>query len=202
MNRFASAIFLILIACGKPSGGAETTAYRGIQLTGRSPEKLSTGHLYDTLTKSSCTILGTNVQGAEGIRRGLSSLHCWNSVFSCTNKTITWSDGKTAKCENVTAVAGQGSGDYVFIEFSEDRILATASEGVDAGEYDLGGKLQIRRYGEKEFRTPRRGELWQFTADGLCEPLEIRITQKKGFIEMSFDPLTGCARKKSIIVQS
>jgi len=90
----------------------------------------------------------------------------------------------------------------VFIEFSQDRIMATASEGVNAGEYDLGGKLQIRRYGEKEFRTPRSGELWQFSADGLCEPLEIRITQKKGSIEMSFDPLTGCARKKSIIVQS
>ena len=90
----------------------------------------------------------------------------------------------------------------VFIELNEGQIVAPARHGKKDGIYELDGTLLIRRYGEKKFRAPRRGEVWQFAADGLCEPIELRITQSNGVVEMSFDPLTGCARKKSIIVNS
>ncbi len=89
---------------------------------------------------------------------------------------------------------------HVFIEFSNGQLVAPAQHGKKSGVFAFDGTLSIRRYGEKKFRAPRRGEVWQFAADGLCEPIELRITQSNGVVEMSFDPLTGCARKKSIIV--
>ncbi len=88
----------------------------------------------------------------------------------------------------------------VFIEFADGQLVSPAQQGGKPDAFAFKGKLLIRRYGEKTFRAPRRGEVWQFAADGLCEPVEIRITQSNGVVEMSFDPLTGCARKKSIIV--
>lgn len=90
----------------------------------------------------------------------------------------------------------------VFIEFDHGQLVAPALQGGGARSLALEGILLIRRYGEKTFRAPKRGEVWQFAADGLCEPIELRITQTNGVVEMSFDPLTGCARKKSIIVKS
>lgn len=62
------------------------------------------------------------------------------------------------------------------------------------------GSVQVRRYGEKAFRAPAKGETWEFSPTGVCEPVELRITSEAGTIEMGFDPLTGCARKRNIIV--
>lgn len=63
-----------------------------------------------------------------------------------------------------------------------------------------GGQLQIKRVGEKAFRNPRRSEVWEFSPTGICEPLEVRLTQPGGSIELGFDPLTACAVRKSVIV--
>ena len=65
-----------------------------------------------------------------------------------------------------------------------------------------GGHLEVRRYGEKKFRRPRTGELWEFAADGVCEPLELRVQADAGTVELGFDALSGCARRKSIIVKA
>jgi type II secretory pathway pseudopilin PulG len=62
------------------------------------------------------------------------------------------------------------------------------------------GAVQVRRYGEKNFRAPASGETWEFSPTGVCEPVELRITSEAGTIELGFDPLTGCARKRNIIV--
>jgi type II secretory pathway pseudopilin PulG len=70
--------------------------------------------------------------------------------------------------------------------------------GVNAGE----GQIEIKRHGESKFRTAKQGEYWEFSPTGVCEPIDIRVTSEKGVIELSFDPLTGCARKKSIIVNT
>lgn len=79
----------------------------------------------------------------------------------------------------------------------------TVTLGLDgslAAAGDMGGSVQVRRFGEKEFRQPRNGEVWEFSPTGICEPIEIRISGSSGIIELGFDPLTGCARKKNIIV--
>ncbi|MDB6140815.1 MAG: Prepilin-type N-terminal cleavage/methylation protein [Verrucomicrobiaceae bacterium] len=64
------------------------------------------------------------------------------------------------------------------------------------------GRVEVRRYGEKSFRKPDSGEFWEFSPTGVCEPIELRVTNGSGIIEMGFDPLTGCARRKSITVNS
>jgi type II secretory pathway pseudopilin PulG len=63
-----------------------------------------------------------------------------------------------------------------------------------------GGNVEIKRYGEKQYRKPGSDEQWEFSPTGICEPIDVRITSERGTIEMSFDPLTACARKKNVIV--
>jgi type II secretory pathway pseudopilin PulG len=62
------------------------------------------------------------------------------------------------------------------------------------------GNVEVKRYGENKYRKPDSDEMWEFSPTGVCEPVEIRVTSTMGVIEMGFDPLTGCARKKNISV--
>lgn len=81
------------------------------------------------------------------------------------------------------------------------RPVVLGLDGNLAGSEDaVAGSIEVKRYGEKEFRAARKGEIWEFSPTGLCEPIEIRITNATGTIELGFDPLTGCARRKSITV--
>lgn len=68
------------------------------------------------------------------------------------------------------------------------------------GFSSLGGNVEIMRYGEKKFRKPGADEQWEFSPTGVCEPIDVRIHNDRGTIEMSFDPLTACARKKNVTV--
>ena len=92
------------------------------------------------------------------------------------------------------------------IELSaRDSLLQAVAESrpvqVDLASFGGGaGVVEVRRYGEKVFREPKRGEVWEFSPTGVCEPVEVRITSEAGSIELGFDPLTGCARKRNIIV--
>lgn len=66
---------------------------------------------------------------------------------------------------------------------------------------EFGGMLQIKRVGERTFRAPKRGEVWEFSPTGICEPIEVRVTGPAGAIELAFDPLTACARRKSVQIK-
>ncbi|MDB6006782.1 MAG: hypothetical protein JWR15_3769 [Prosthecobacter sp.] len=66
---------------------------------------------------------------------------------------------------------------------------------------EFSGMLLVRRFGESAFRKPKRGEAWEFSPSGICEPIEVRISGPAGQIEMGFDPLTACAKRKSIQVK-
>jgi len=63
-----------------------------------------------------------------------------------------------------------------------------------------GGAVEIKRYGERAFRKPASDEIWEFSPTGVCEPIELRVTSQTGTIELGFDPLTACARKRNISV--
>ncbi len=65
-----------------------------------------------------------------------------------------------------------------------------------------GGRLQVKRFGDKAFRNPVRGEVWEFSPTGVCEPVEVRVSNEAGEIELGFDPLTGCAVRKGVAVKS
>ncbi|MGV3663088.1 MAG: pilus assembly FimT family protein [Prosthecobacter sp.] len=79
------------------------------------------------------------------------------------------------------------------------RFQLTAGAFNMGGEF--GGMLQIKRVGENAFRAPKRGEAWEFSPTGICEPIEVRVTGPAGAIELAFDPLTACARRKSIQIK-
>ena len=82
----------------------------------------------------------------------------------------------------------------------QQRTIELALDGGLGG--DEGGRVQIKRLGDKAFRNARRGEVWEFSPTGICEPLEVRITSASGTIELGFDPLTACAVKKNVSVNS
>lgn len=73
--------------------------------------------------------------------------------------------------------------------------LATGSFGSAS---DFGGRLEIRRVGERDFREPKRGEIWEFSPTGICEPIEVRLSGPGGVIELAFDALTACAKRKTL----
>lgn len=79
------------------------------------------------------------------------------------------------------------------------RLQLTAG-AFNMGE-DFGGMLQVKRFGENAFRAPKKGEAWEFSPTGICEPIEVRITGVAGVIELAFDPLTACTKRKSIQIK-
>ena len=84
---------------------------------------------------------------------------------------------------------------------SQQTVRMELSAGAFGASDEFNGMLQVRRVGEKVFRKPRRGEAWEFSPTGICEPIEVRISGPAGQIEMGFDPLTACAKRKSIQVK-
>ncbi len=106
---------------------------------------------------------------------------------------------------SITAVNDEGKlrREASQIEITARDSLMNAVSSYTTVQLDLAtfGAVQVRRYGEKEFRAPKKNETWEFSATGICEPLEIRVTSEAGTIELGFDPLTGCARKRNIIVK-
>ena len=84
---------------------------------------------------------------------------------------------------------------------SQQTVRMELSASAFGASDEFNGMLQVRRVGEKVFRKPRRGEAWEFSPTGICEPIEVRISGPAGQIEMGFDPLTACAKRKSIQVK-
>ncbi|WP_395744266.1 Tfp pilus assembly protein FimT/FimU [Prosthecobacter sp.] len=83
---------------------------------------------------------------------------------------------------------------------SQRIVRMELSAGAFGAGDEFSGMLQVRRVGESVFRKPRRGEAWEFSPTGICEPIEVRISGPAGQIEIGFDPLTACAKRKSIQV--
>lgn len=80
----------------------------------------------------------------------------------------------------------------------QQRVIALDFQGGLEAE----GGIQVKRAGEKSFRKPRRGEVWEFSPSGICEPVEVRVFNEAGEIELAFDPLTGCTSRKEVRVKS
>lgn len=87
----------------------------------------------------------------------------------------------------------------LFEAVSSQRPVRLALDGGLAGE--VGGAVFVKRYGEPKFREARRGEFWEFSPTGICEPIEVRVESSLGEIELAFDPLTGMAKRRGVIVK-
>lgn len=79
---------------------------------------------------------------------------------------------------------------------SQRLVRMPLSAGSLGASGDFGGKLEIRRVGEREFRAPRKNETWEFNPTGICEPIEVRVSGAGGTAELAFDALTACAKRK------
>jgi len=84
---------------------------------------------------------------------------------------------------------------------SQQTVRMELSAGAFGASEEFSGMLQVRRFGESTFRAPKRGEAWEFSPTGICEPIEVRLSGTAGQIEIGFDPLTACAKRKSIQVK-
>ncbi len=84
------------------------------------------------------------------------------------------------------AAVGEGQGRRI-------RITAVGLQSADGGNVVLpeGWELQVRRFGESRFRKPSEAEFWEFNGAGICEPLELILTDGEESIELAFDPLSG-----------
>lgn len=84
---------------------------------------------------------------------------------------------------------------------SQQTVRMQLTSGAFGTGEEFNGMLQVRRVGESAFRKLKTGEAWEFSPTGICEPIEVRISGEAGQIEIGFDPLTACARRKSIQVR-
>jgi len=80
---------------------------------------------------------------------------------------------------------------------SQQMVILPLTAG-SLGGTDFGARLEIRRVGEKAFRAPKRGEIWEFSPTGICEPIEVRLSGSGGTVELAFDALTACAKRKTL----
>lgn len=85
----------------------------------------------------------------------------------------------------------------LFEAVSSQRPVRLALDGGLGGD----GAVLVRRFGEKKFRPARPGEFWEFSPTGVCEPVEVRVGGPLGEVELAFDPLTGMAKRRGIVVK-
>jgi hypothetical protein len=85
----------------------------------------------------------------------------------------------------------------LFEAVSSQRAVRLALDGGLGGA----GSVMVKRFGEKKFREARMGEFWEFSPTGVCEPIEVRVLHELGEVELAFDPLTGMAKRRGIIVK-
>ncbi len=81
---------------------------------------------------------------------------------------------------------------------TQQLVTMSLTAGSMGSAQDFGGKLEIRRVGERAFRAPKRGENWEFSPTGICEPIELRLSGPGGTVELAFDALTACAKRKTL----
>jgi len=77
----------------------------------------------------------------------------------------------------------------------EARRISVTGQGLRGVDGSMalpeGWELQVRRFGETAFRKPGEAEFWEFNGAGICEPLEIMITDGEESMLLGFDPLSA-----------
>ena len=67
---------------------------------------------------------------------------------------------------------------------------------IDKFSWDDDVVMTVRRWNQKEFAEPGQ-HLWVFERSGLCEPLQIRASTNRGYIQMTFNPLDAHVEEKA-----
>lgn len=82
----------------------------------------------------------------------------------------------------------------------EDDTLETPRQRV-IGRFDLEEDMTIqwKRWVEREYSLPK-GVEWVFSPSGICEPVSVRISSDKGYIEMDYNPLTAKPQDERMMI--
>jgi len=83
--------------------------------------------------------------------------------------------------------------------FEDDDVTRPTQRILERYEVDEGTSIQMRRWIEEEFSEPK-GQEWVFSPSGICEPVTIRFSNEKGYIEMDFNPLTAKVQDERMII--
>jgi prepilin-type N-terminal cleavage/methylation domain-containing protein len=77
--------------------------------------------------------------------------------------------------------------------------------GVEQRQITLpdGMDVTVRRWNSDKWLATGKDSIhvWRFDPDGLCEPLSIRLSLSKSYVEDSFNPLTGAIRDTQMEVR-
>lgn len=84
---------------------------------------------------------------------------------------------------------------YLFLDrsgFGLGESMRVEDSGETALDYSLPKdiRMKLRRYGDEAWIDPKNFA-WGFPANGICEPLAIRLERGRSYVEMSFNGLTG-----------
>lgn len=72
------------------------------------------------------------------------------------------------------------------------RITDTGLQGAEGGVVlPEGWELEVRRFGETRFRKPGEAEFWEFNGAGICEPMDLLLTDGEESMVLGFDPLSA-----------
>lgn len=89
---------------------------------------------------------------------------------------------------NAAAVNGRG----YWIRFDEEGFTFLSEEGNESDRSTLPDdvKVELLRFGGRDWEDAE-GQSWLFGAQGICEPIKVRLTAPDSRLEMAFNPLTG-----------
>jgi hypothetical protein len=83
--------------------------------------------------------------------------------------------------------------------FEDADVVKPSQRIIERYELGEGMTIQMRRWIETEFSEPK-GQEWVFSPSGICEPVTIRFSNEKGYIEMDFNPLTAKVQDERMII--
>ena len=83
--------------------------------------------------------------------------------------------------------------------FENEDVVKPTQRIVERYELTEGMTMQMRRWIDSEFSEPK-GLEWVFSPSGICEPVTIRFSNEKGYIEMDFNPLTAKVQDERMII--
>ncbi len=83
--------------------------------------------------------------------------------------------------------------------FEDEEAVRPSQRIVERFELNEGFSMQMRRWIQSEFTEPK-GQEWVFSPSGICEPVTIRFSNEKGYIEMDFNPLTAKVQEERMII--
>ena len=77
------------------------------------------------------------------------------------------------------------------LETGENQKIVLLTNGIPEVLLPSGWRLEVKGLNDSKFHHPARNQTWNFSSEGICEPLELRLSDDTQQITLSFDALTA-----------